>query len=55
MFLGYEDFVDIFGGYHKIGLYLGGISMHLGTFLEVKVQRTEYQKIEVRMGDIFGC
>ena len=20
---GYEDFVDIFGGHHKIGLYLG--------------------------------
>ena len=28
------------GGHHKIGLYLGGggISMYLGTFLEVKVQ-----------------
>ena len=25
---GYEDFVDIFGGHHKIGLYLGIISMH---------------------------
>ena len=24
----YEDFVDIFGGHHKIGLYLGVISMH---------------------------
>ena len=29
---GYEDFVDILwggGGHHKIGLYLGVISMHL--------------------------
>ena len=28
-FLRYEDFVDIFWGHHKIGLYLGVISMHL--------------------------
>ena len=27
-FWGYEDFVDIFWGHHKIGLYLGVISMH---------------------------
>ena len=27
-FLGYEDFVDIFGGHHKIGLALGVIPMH---------------------------
>ena len=27
-FLGYEDFVDIFWGHHKIGLYLGVISMY---------------------------
>ena len=26
-FWGYEDFVDIFWGHHKIGLYLGVISM----------------------------
>ena len=31
-FLGYEDFVDIFGGQHKIGLYLGVISMHFRVF-----------------------
>ena len=37
-FWGYEDFVDIFGGQHKIGLYFGVISMHLGSFLRVKVQ-----------------
>ena len=27
-YLGYEDFVDIFWGHLKIGLYLGVISMH---------------------------
>ena len=27
-FFGDEGFVDIFGGHHKIGLYLGVISMH---------------------------
>ena len=27
-FLGYEDFADVFSGHHKIGLYLGVISMH---------------------------
>ena len=30
--LRYEDFVDIFGGHHKIGLYLGVISMHFKVF-----------------------
>ena len=25
---GYEDFVDVFGGHHKIGLYSGVISMY---------------------------
>ena len=32
VFLGYEDFVDIFGGQHKIGLYLVVISMHFRVF-----------------------
>ena len=42
---GYEDFVDVFlGGHHKIGLYLGVISMHFRVFL-----RSRY-----RIGDIFG-
>ena len=27
-----------FGGHHKIGLYLGVISMHFRSFLKVKVQ-----------------
>ena len=31
-FLGDEDFVDIFGGHHKIGLYLGVILMHFRVF-----------------------
>ena len=43
-FLGYEDFVFYFGGHHKNGLYLGVVSMHLGSFLNVKVQN----------GGIFG-
>ena len=34
IFLGYEDFVDIFGGHHKIGLYLEVISMHFRVFSE---------------------
>ena len=42
-FLVYEDFVDIFRGHHKIGLYLGVISMYFRVFL-----RSRY-----RMGDIF--
>ena len=39
-FLRYEDFVDIFGGHHKIGLYLGVISMHFRVFS--KGQGTEW-------------
>ena len=31
-FLGYEDFVDVFLGHHKIGLYLGVISMDFRVF-----------------------
>ena len=31
-FWGYGDFVDIFGGHHKVGLYLGVISMHFIVF-----------------------
>ena len=34
IFLGYEDRVDIFGGHHKIGLYLEVISMHFRVFSE---------------------
>ena len=35
----YEDFVDIFWGHHKIGLYLGVISMH---FRDFSFQGTEW-------------
>ena len=31
-FLGHENFVDIFLSHHKIGLYLGVISMHFRVF-----------------------
>ena len=31
-FMGYENFVDIFWGHHKIGLYLEVISMHFKVF-----------------------
>ena len=31
-FLGYEDFVDILGVYHIIGLYLRVTSMHFRVF-----------------------
>ena len=47
-FLGYEDIVDIFfflggGDHHKIGLYLGVISMYFKVFLnKVKVQKGGY-------------
>ena len=30
--LGYEDFVDVFGDHHKIGLVLGDISMQFRVF-----------------------
>ena len=33
-FWGYEDFADILGGHHKIGLYLEVISMHFRVFSE---------------------
>ena len=35
-FLGYGDFVDIFWSHHKIGLYLGLISMHFRVFSKGK-------------------
>ena len=33
IFLGYDVFVDNFGGHRKTDLFLGIISMHLGLFL----------------------
>ena len=32
IFWGYDAFVDIFWGHHKIGLYLGVMSMHFRVF-----------------------
>ena len=38
IFGGYEDFVDIFCGHHKIGLVWGLFLCSLGSFYKVKVQ-----------------
>ena len=38
IFVGYEDFVDIFGGSSQIWASLRVISMHLRVFFKVKVQ-----------------
>ena len=35
-------FCGYFGGHHKIGLYLGVISMHFTVFLKVNVQNGGY-------------
>ena len=32
IFMGYKDYVDIFWGHHKIGLYLGVVSMNFSVF-----------------------
>ena len=53
-FLGYEDFLDIFWGPHKIGLYLGSFLCILGFFLKVNVQYGVFlglQKFQI----FFGC
>ena len=42
IFLGYEDFVDIFLVRHKIGLYLGSFLCILGPFLKVKLENGGY-------------
>ena len=41
---GVEDFVDIFGGHHKIGLYLGVISMHFRVSKGAKI-RNRYNQV----------
>ena len=41
-FGGYEDFVNILGGRHKIGLYLGVLFMYFRFFLKVRVQNGRY-------------
>ena len=38
IFWGYEDFADIFGGHHKIGLVWVSFLCILGSFFKVKVQ-----------------
>ena len=38
IFWGYEDFVDILGGHHKIGLVRGSFLCNLWSFFKVKVQ-----------------
>ena len=45
---GYVDFVDIFFGHHKIGLYSGVISMHFWDF-------SLGQGTEWGMGIFWGC
>ena len=53
---GYEVFVDIFWGHHKIGLYLRVISMHFRVFS--KGQGTEWRIFfgVAKISNIFlGC
>ena len=60
LFLGNEDFVDIFwGDLHKIGLYLAVISMHFmifsgALFLKLKVQNGGYFWVAKNFKYIFG-
>ena len=42
IFWGMKILWILFLDHHKIGLYLGAISMHLGSFLKVKVQNGGY-------------
>ena len=51
---GYEDFVEIFWGHHKIGLYLGVISMHF--MVSSLGQGTEWGIIfgVAKISNIFG-
>ena len=43
-----------FGGLYKIGLYLGVISMQLGSFLKVNVQNGGYVFGDSKISNIFG-
>ena len=54
-FLRYENFVDIFWGHHKIVLYLGVISMYLGSFLKVNVQNRGYCLGLLKFQIFLGC
>ena len=42
IFFGVFRKMNIFGGHHKFGLYLGVISMHFRSFLKVKVKKGGY-------------
>ena len=53
-FWGYEDFVDILGVYHIIGLYLRVISMHFRLFHSVKVYNRGYFLGLLKFQIIFG-
>ena len=43
----------LFGGHHKIGLYLGFIFMHFRVFLKVKVQNGGYFFGFAKISNIF--
>ena len=51
-FLGIKILWIFFGGHHKIGLYLGIISMHFRVFFKVKVQNGGYFLV-LEIPDIF--
>ena len=57
-FLGMTILWIFIWGHHKIGLYLGVISMHFRGFLKIKVQNGDYfwgsVKYQIFLGDIFG-
>ena len=53
-FLGYEDFMDTFWGHHKIGLYLGVISIHFRVFFKVRVQNWGYFSGSLKFQIFFG-
>ena len=55
-FIRYEDFADIFGGHHKIGLVLGVILCIIGSFLiKVNVHNVIFFWV-AKISNIFvGC
>ena len=46
--------MDIFWGHHKIGLYLGVISMHFRVFIKDKVQNGGYFRRLLKFQTFFG-
>ena len=54
--LGYDDFVDIFWGHHKIELVLGLFLCILGSFLKVNEQNGDICFWVAKISNIFfGC